>query len=102
MMRGTLFGLINSVIAYGVLVSAGGHSAIAARGQTNCTAETTAVTTTVSSGDSLVFNWDPACCVAMVLVEYELSGGDRWGIHTPPERWRSADGGNTIVPPLVY
>ncbi len=43
-----------------------------------CAPETTSVTATVSSGPSIVFDWEPRCPMAMVLVEGDE--GDVWVI----------------------
>jgi hypothetical protein len=65
-----------------------------------CLPETSQVTATVAVGSSIVFDWNPRCNVAMVLVEAEAS--DRWWISTPEESWTSPDAGNKITPPLTY
>ncbi len=65
-----------------------------------CTAETSAVTATVASGQATVFDWEPGCAVAMVLVEAD--GGDTWLVSTDDTTWDSPDQANGISPPVTY
>ena len=45
-----------------------------------CTADTGSVEVTVTTGASVRFDWEPACAVALLLVEQQ--GGDMWLIGT--------------------
>jgi len=90
-----------------IFVSVVGALAIAACGDdptspevVPCTAETSSVTATVDAGQSVVFDWEPACGVAMLLVEEDAS--DMWGISTDEATWTRPDQGNLITPPVTY
>jgi hypothetical protein len=65
-----------------------------------CTPETTSVTVTVTTGQSTVFNWEPACPVALLLVEDEAE--DMWGLTTDEATWDNLEVANLIAPPLTY
>jgi hypothetical protein len=65
-----------------------------------CTAETSSVTAAVEVGQGIMFDWEPACGVAMLLVEEDAS--DMWGISTDEATWTSPDQGNLITPPVTY
>jgi hypothetical protein len=65
-----------------------------------CTSETTTVSVTVTTGQSVVFDWEPACPLAMLLVEDDAS--DVWGISTDMESWVSPSDANRITPPVTY
>ena len=67
---------------------------------TACTPATGTVTATVGSGTSPQFDWDPACAVALVLVEG--SGGDTWIIGTDDATWSTPEQANLIEPPVTY
>ena len=45
-----------------------------------CTDDTGSVEVTVTTGASVRFDWEPACAVALLLVEQQ--GGDMWLIGT--------------------
>lgn len=69
--------------------------------RTPCTAETGAVSVTVTkSGGSVTFDWNPTCAVAMVLVEEDAS--DRWVLMAPGLDDTSSTAANIIVPPVTY
>ena len=65
-----------------------------------CTPETTTVTATVTTGQTVVFDWEPACPIAMLLVEDDAS--DMWGIGTDEESWGDPSDANQIAPPVTY
>ena len=65
-----------------------------------CEASTGSVAVTVNSGSPIVFDWDPFCPVAMLLVEEGAS--DMWGISTDEATWDSPDVANRIEPPVTY
>ena len=65
-----------------------------------CTSETASVTVTVSGEDTPVFDWNPACAVALLLVEGD--GGDTWVISSDDATWSSPDQANLIAPPVTY
>ena len=64
----------------------------------SCEADTGAVVATVSASE--VFDWSPACAVALLLVEEGAS--DVWGISTDDATWNSPDQANLIAPPISY
>jgi hypothetical protein len=66
----------------------------------DCEPETTSVTATVTSGSTPSFDWDPACGVALLLIEEEAS--DQWSIATPESSWDTPDQANQIFPPVRY
>ena len=65
-----------------------------------CTPDTGTVIATVTSGQSVVFDWEPRCAVAMLLIEDDAS--DVWGISTDEATWDSPDEANRITPPVTY
>lgn len=65
-----------------------------------CQPETGAVTATVTAGQSVVFDWEPECAVAMLLVEED--GSDMWAISTDEETWTDPGSANLIHPPVTY
>ena len=68
-----------------------------------CSPETTSFTATVSSGRSVVFDWEPTCPMAMVLVEED--GSDMWAIADDEgdnNVWDGPDEANLITPPVTY
>mgnify|MGYP001826205554 CR=1 FL=1 len=65
-----------------------------------CDPELTSVTANVSGGLSPVFDWDPACPVAMVLVEEQAH--DKWGLMTDEAGWDDPATANIIEPPVTY
>ncbi len=68
-----------------------------------CPAETTSVTATATSGQSVVFDWTPRCPVAMVLVEGD--NGDVWLIAADEGEnnvWDGPEEANLILPPVTY
>ena len=56
----------------------------------SCEADTGAVVASVSASE--VFDWSPACAVALLLVEEGAS--DVWGISTDDATWNSPDQAN--------
>jgi hypothetical protein len=65
-----------------------------------CDPETVSVAPTVTVGASVVFDWNPACGVALLLVEEGAS--DRWVINTPESTWYTPSEANAILPPVTY
>lgn len=65
-----------------------------------CTSETASVTVTVTGADTPVFDWNPACSVALLLVEG--AGGDTWVISSDDATWSSPEQANLISPPVTY
>jgi hypothetical protein len=65
-----------------------------------CDPELTSVTAFVSSGLSPVLDWEPACPVALVLVEE--GGHDKWGIMSDEAGWDQPATANIISPPVTY
>ncbi len=65
-----------------------------------CTDDTGAVTVTVGAGLQPVFNWEPACAIAVLLVEEQAS--DQWGISTDDTTWGDPAQANLISPPVTY
>ena len=66
-----------------------------------CPDDTGTVTVSVSSGSSgPVFDWTPACAVALLLIEE--GGADRWGISTDDATWSDPAVANLIEPPIAY
>jgi hypothetical protein len=64
-----------------------------------CDPETTSVSATVTVGASVVFDWSPACPVALLLVEDGAS--DTWLISVPDDAFDSPQG-NRIRPKVTY
>ncbi|MEN8184751.1 MAG: hypothetical protein ABFS46_19695 [Myxococcota bacterium] len=60
-----------------------------------CEAATDKVEASVTVGAEVVFDWTPACDVALVLVEPLGSGADLWAVALPDES-------NGIAPPVTY
>jgi hypothetical protein len=94
----TCHGLI-TIVATTLVAAACGKDSVSPSA-TACTAETGSVTATVESGGSIVFDWDPGCSVALLLVEAD--GGDMWGITTDDATWDNPDQANLITPPVTY
>jgi len=65
-----------------------------------CTDDTGIVTVSVSNAAQPVVSWDPACAVAMFLVEEDAS--DQWLISTDDSVWDDPAQANLIVPPVTY
>ena len=65
-----------------------------------CTDDTGTVTVTVGSGLQPTIDWDPACAVALLLVEEDA--GDQWSITTNEDDWDDPSRANRIVPPVTY
>lgn len=65
-----------------------------------CGPETTAVTVAVTTGPSVVFDWEPACGVALLLVEEGAT--DQWFVATDEELWVDPDRANRVFPPVTY
>ena len=70
-------------------------------GPAQCTDDTRTVTVTVSGDTPPVFNWDPACSVAHLLIEAE-GGSDLWFIFTDDAVWDNPAQANLITPPVTY
>src|SRR5688572_16438469 len=67
----------------------------------SCDANTGSVEASVQiSGSAVVFDWSPACAVALVLIEEEFS--DMWGIIAPGLSGSSTESDNIIHPPVTY
>ena len=62
-----------------------------------CTDDTGTVDVTVSDAAVPVLSWDPACSVAMLLIEEDAS--DMWGLMSDSEDAAQA---NQISPPVTY
>lgn len=65
-----------------------------------CTENTGSVSVTVSSAAQPVFDWGPACSLALFLVED--GGSDQWAISTDDTLWDDPDQANLIAPPVTY
>lgn len=68
-----------------------------------CSAETTSVTATVTGTTSAVFNWTPACAVALLIVEED--GSDMWWISPfagEPPADTTPEAANRITPSVTY
>lgn len=65
-----------------------------------CEPETAAVSPTITVAESVVFDWEPACGVALLLVEEGAS--DRWAINTDEQSWETPEQANQIFPPVTY
>jgi hypothetical protein len=65
-----------------------------------CRPETAIVSPAVTAGQTLTFTWEPACGVAMLLIEE--GAADRWLVATPEQSWSSPDQANRILPPVTY
>lgn len=65
-----------------------------------CPSETSSVQAIVTTGASVVFDWNPKCGVALLLVE--LDGSDQWGIATPNLEGNVTESDNIIHPPVTY
>jgi hypothetical protein len=89
----------HALVLAGAAVALGGCSEDAT-GPASCGAETTSVTPTVAVSQSVTFDWDPACGVALLLIEEDAS--DQWLVGTPESTWGSPDGANRIFPPVTY
>jgi hypothetical protein len=69
-----------------------------------CTATTTSVTVSVSGQGTPVFEWEPACPVAVVLVEPPDTAqdtSDRWAVWTSEDTWGTPEQANVITPPVT-
>ena len=65
-----------------------------------CDATTVQVDVAVTTAsNAVVFDWSPACAVALLLVEDDAS--DMWVISTDEQEWTSASG-NRISPKILY
>jgi hypothetical protein len=65
-----------------------------------CKPETSSVTPMIEVSESeVVFDWEPACAVGLLIVEAE--GGDVWLISTS-ENTDSPQQANMILPPVTY
>ena len=58
------------------------------------------VDVTVSAGLQPMFNWEPACAVALLLVV--ARSGDVWAISTDNATWDDPAQANLIAPPITY
>lgn len=65
-----------------------------------CTDDTGTVVATITSGLTPTLEWDPACSIALLLVEEEAS--DMWGVSTDEGVWDDAAQANRITPPVTY
>lgn len=70
-----------------------------------CEAQTASLLPTVTTGSSVIFNWEPQCGVMMLGVEPPDSAqdsSDRWFIWTDEQTWGSPEQANLIFPPVTY
>jgi hypothetical protein len=65
-----------------------------------CTPQTASVTVTVGGTSTPVFDWEPACAVALLLVEGD--GGDTWVVSSDDATWSSPEQANLLSPPMSY
>lgn len=65
-----------------------------------CVDTTTSVVVTVSAGLQPTFTWEPACWMALLLVEE--GSGDQWGVTTDAATWGDPALANLIAPPASY
>jgi len=66
-----------------------------------CLPETGSVQATIkSTANGIVFDWQPACAVALVLVEEDAS--DMWAAMAPNLDANATDVQNIIRPPVTY
>lgn len=65
-----------------------------------CGDDTGVVTVTVGSSAEPVVSWDPACPVAIFLVEEEAS--DQWLVSSDESLWDDPSQANVIAPPVTY
>jgi len=87
------------VLVVGLTVVACGENSTASDPEP-CTAETGSVTATVSIGQAVIFDWEPRCAVALLLVEDD--GSDVWAINTDDSTWDDPEQANRISPPVTY
>ena len=78
------------------LVACGGDDPT---GPALCTDDTGTVTVTVSDATPPVFSWDPACSVAVFLIE---APGDVWYIGSDDTLWDDPAQANVVTPPVTY
>ncbi len=67
-----------------------------------CTDDTGSVEVTVTTGASVRFDWEPACAVALLIVEQEASGRWRIGTAIIDEPLLAELRENLITPPVTY
>lgn len=69
--------------------------------KTTCSTETGTVNATATvTGANVVFDWEPRCPVALLLIEEEAD--DMWVISAPNLSNTSTEAANIIVPPVAY
>ncbi|MGH7678082.1 MAG: hypothetical protein ACRENU_06415 [Gemmatimonadaceae bacterium] len=66
----------------------------------SCVQATGSVTATVNTSGSVTFDWDPACAVALLLIEEDAT--DMWAITAPGLDDTSTETANIITPPVTY
>jgi hypothetical protein len=67
----------------------------------DCTANTGSVNASVAvTQTGIVFDWTPACAVALLLVEED--GSDMWVVAAPNLSSTSTESSNIILPPITY
>lgn len=84
-------------LAFGAIVSL---ACSEGTGPGDCNANTGTVNVTVTTGATITFNWQPACAVALLLVEQESS--DQWAITAPGFDEAATPAANVILPPVTY
>lgn len=73
--------------------------------EASCTPETTSVEVSVTGGDPLVFDWEPACAMSILVVEPPDTAqdtGDRWAIFGVLENSGDSVPTGAISPPITY
>lgn len=56
--------------------------------------------TVAIQGSSVVFDWEPACPMAVMIIEED--GADQWLLITDESKWEEPDSANLIYPPVTY
>jgi hypothetical protein len=86
-------GMVASLVACG-----DGENPIEA--EAPCLTTTASVAVTVSGGLQPTFSWEPACGMALLLVEED--SGDQWGVTTDDATWVVPAQANLIAAPVAY
>ena len=93
--------MLRYIIAIASTALLGGCSDSSPSAPIPCSSSTGSVQATVQqTANGTRFDWQPACAVALLLVEENAS--DRWVISAPNMDENSTDASNIIVPPVVY
>ncbi|HUG01385.1 MAG TPA: hypothetical protein VML95_05945 [Longimicrobiales bacterium] len=86
-----------AAVALAFLVAAcGGDATAPGEEAVPCEATTNSVEASVAVGQAVVFDWTPACEVALLLVEPTGSGHDLWAVSVDDAE------ANGIAPPVTY